>query len=427
MLRGKFLRLVSSMICLIIFAFGLGAKMINKSLQFAFIDKLCMRIWILIPVIILLIFTEFFLENRIYKGFRYFFNYWRIKNRLKQQMLDANFGIERGCFIELPKIVLSFNKDISCAVLKIRNSLKYENKLDNVVMSSALGRFVVERHYLTDDENFYVYELVDGSVSFKLKFDSFEQFLEYNSKIPTYKLFLDSRSVVNLQHAIIVGQTGSGKSFLLYALVLQTLNKQVPYKLYYSDPKGSGLAVIGSTVAPERTAVEFNDIIALLEDFVNQMNIRKAEMNELLKTKLEADYSTFGLCPYVFICDEYASFASVLASQEKKIRDKVKSLLYSIILQGRQLGFFVFLILQKSDATLIDTALRENMPLKIVLGNSENQTYVTAFGTSVVIPNRNYAVGEGVFTEPRLAPEPKLVQCPYCNFDILSACKQSNT
>ena len=28
--------------------------------------------------------------------------------------------------------------------------------------------------------------------------------------------------------------------------------------------------------------------------------------------------------------------------------------------------------------------------------------------------DRHYAVGEGVFTEPVLAPEPKLVQFPYC-------------
>lgn len=93
---------------------------------------------------------------------------------------------------------------------------------------------------------------------------------------------------------------------------------------------------------------------------------------------------------------------------------------YETILQGRQLGFFVILTMQKSDAKIIDTALRDNLPLKIVLGESEQQTYITAFGHSQ-IPNRHYAVGEGVFTEPTLAPEPKLVQCPYCDFDILAA------
>lgn len=425
MLKRKFFKLVLSISCLIIFALGLGAKMINKTVHIYFFDRLSLWLWILSPLILLSIFAEFLIENHIFKGFRYFWYYWRIKNRLEIQMIDANFGIERGFYIELPRIQLSFNKDISCAVLKIRNSIKFESKLDNVVMSSALGKFIVERYYLTDDENYYVYELIDGSVSFKLTFNSFMQFLEFNRKIPIYHIFLDGRSEVNLQHTLLVGQTGTGKSYEMYNLVLQMLNKQVAYKLYYADPKGSGLAVIGSNIAPKRTAVEFNDIIALLENFVMQMNNRKTEMKKLLTTKLEADYSTFGLSPYVFICDEYASFASVLASQDKKIRDKVKSLLYSIVLQGRQLGFFVFLILQKSDASIIDTALRENIPLKVVLGNSEAQTYVTAFGTGVNIPNRNYKIGEGVFVEPRLAAEPKLVQCPYCNFDILSACKQS--
>lgn len=94
-------------------------------------------------------------------------------------------------------------------------------------------------------------------------------------------------------------------------------------------------------------------------------------------------------------------------------------------MQGRQLGFFLFLVMQKSDATLIDTALRDNIPLKIVLGNSEQQTYVTTFGAGVEIPNRNYKLGEGIFTEPVLAQEPKLVQCPYLNFNILQACKSS--
>ena len=72
------------------------------------------------------------------------------------------------------------------------------------------------------------------------------------------------------------------------------------------------------------------------------------------------------------------------------------------------MGFFLFIAMQKSDATLLETALRDNIPLKIVLGNSEQQTYITTFGHSQ-IPNRHYAVGEGVFTELTLAPEPKLV------------------
>jgi DNA segregation ATPase FtsK/SpoIIIE-like protein len=123
----------------------------------------------------------------------------------------------------------------------------------------------------------------------------------------------------------------------------------------------------------------------------------------------------------VFIIDEYASFVAILSSMDKKTKDKVRALLYEIVLQGRQLGFFIFLVTQQAHSNIIETAIRENIPLKIVLGNSEHQTYVTAFGSSVKIPNYNYSVGKGIFTEPTIAPEPKLVECPYFAFDILDS------
>lgn len=128
-------------------------------------------------------------------------------------MIDASFGSQRSFYVELPKIRLSFNKGIRSGTLKVRNALKFDNKLDNAVMSSALRNFIVERHYTTDDGNWYVYELVDDSVSFKQTFDTFESFLEFNKTVPTYKLFLDNRSIVKLQHTLLVGITGSGKTY----------------------------------------------------------------------------------------------------------------------------------------------------------------------------------------------------------------------
>lgn len=415
-------RLIGFVFGIIIFALGWGARIINQSLQNIYLEKLCLWLWLASGGVVLLLMAEFFLSNHILKGFKYFWNHWTIKNRLELQMIDAGFGIQRSYYVELPKIKLSFENKFMSGTLKIRNAIKFDKKLDDVVMSAGLGKFIVETHSQTDDANNYVYELIDGSVSFKLIFETFDEFLTFNKKIPTYSLFLDKRTTVKLQHTLLVGQTGSGKTYQTYNFLLEMLNKEIPYVLYFADPKGSSLAVIGSAIAMDRTAVSIEEIIDLLEEFVVQMRVRKMEMKELLKSKIDADYSDFGLSPYIFICDEYASFASVLASMEKKTRDKVKSLMYEVILQGRQLGFFLFLIMQKSDATLIDTALRDNIPLKIVLGNSEQQTYVTTYGTGVVIPNRHYLVGEGVFTEPILAPEPKLIQCPYCKFNILQAC-----
>lgn len=422
MRKRQILRLLvaaTAVCCLVLYA---GARHVQRYVQIAFLDTLCWASLMLAILLLVFCIAEFLISNRAYKGAQYFINYWYTRNLLEKQMIDAGFAIQRNLYIELPKINLSFNEGFSSGVLRVRNSLKLDKRLDDVVLSAALGKFVVDRHYVTDDGNFFVYELVNGTASFKLTFDSFDDFLKYSNELPPYKLFLDGRSRVKLQHTLLVGMTGSGKSYSLYSLLLQMLHKSVAYHLYLADPKGSSLAVLGDAIAPQSTAVSMEEIAEQLTAFVDLMRQRKAELKELLKDKLDADYSDFGLEPHIFVFDEYASFAAVLSSCEKKERDRVKALLYEIILQGRQLGFFLFLAMQKSDATLLETALRDNIPLKIVLGNSEQQTYVTAFGAGAQIPQRHYLVGEGVFTEPVLAPEPKLVQFPYCNFDILQSC-----
>lgn len=421
MRRKQFTRLLIAIIGMICFALGMGAKLVYQRLQYDSLLKVSKEACWLALLIELIVFVEILLSNRIYKGLKYFVCYYSVRNSLELQMIDAGLFVERGMILEVPKISLLFDNGLNTGRLKIRNSLRFNKKLDDIVMSAALGKYIVERHYLTDDGNYYIYELVDGSINYKIHFKSYDDFLKYNKNISTYSIFLDRRSVVKLQHTLLVGMTGSGKTYCLYNLLLQFYNKAVDYELYYADPKGSSLAVIGQTVAPKRTAVSVDAIIELLESFVNKMRERKEEVKELLQTRLDADYSTFNLSCNLFLFDEYASFSSVLAGEEKKKRDLVNGLMSEVILQGRQLGFFMVIIMQKSDANMISTALRDNIPLKIVLGNSEQQTYVTAFGTGVDIPNRHYKVGEGVFTEPVIAPEPKLVQCPYLDFDILEA------
>lgn len=421
--KNTFVKICVTSLAMIAFALGSGAKAFYKGMGIEWIRNIWYGLWIAAGILFAVLLINFLLFNYIWKGIHYCWTHWRVKNRLIHQMLDAGFGIERSYWYDLPKIKLTFAPDFVSGTLRIRNNLKHNKKLDDVVMSAALGKYVVEEHYQTDDGNYYVYKLVDGSVSFKIHFRSFQEFLDYNAKVPTYSLFLDARSQVKFQHMLIAGQTGSGKTYFLYNLILQMQNKAISPMMYFADPKGSSLAVIGNAIAKERTAVEFEGIIQLLERFVEALHTRKAEIAVLLESKIDADYSDFGKAAHIFLFDEFASFVAVLASQEKKVRDRVKALLYECVLQGRQLGFFLILAMQKADATLIDTAIRENMPCKVVLGNSEPQTYVTAFGTGVDIPERDYQVGEGVFTEPTLAPRPKLVQAPELDFDILDACK----
>lgn len=349
---------------------------------------------------------------------------WRILFSLQRQLRDAGFGIERFWFLELPKVELSFSEDLLTGILKVQNSVKFSKRLDDIDFSSALLNYKIERHFISRDANWYIYELLRADVSFRLTFSSLTSFMLTTDHLDPYELFLDARSICRLQHTLLVGQTGSGKTYALYSLILQMLCMSVPYELYFVDPKGSSISVLSRQIAPDRTAVTFDEIVDLLENFVAAMEERKTEFADQLNARLDADYRYFELAPHVLIIDEYAAFSAVVATKEKKVRDHVESLMHQIILMGRQLGFFVILVMQKSDAKLITTALRDNIPLKIVLGNAEATTYETTFGTGVDIPPMDYPPGDGVFTEPSLARTPKLVQFPTLDFDILNAAKE---
>jgi hypothetical protein len=244
MRKKQYIRLLFATSAMICFALGMGAKLLCRSLQYAFLMKLYAITVGLAVLIITIIFVEWIFSNKIYKGIKYFVLYVIVMNNLELQMIDAGLYIERGDILELPRIQLVFDEGLSKGILKIRNSLKFDKKLDDVVMSSALDKYVVESHYVTDDGNYYIYKLIDGSVDFKLTFKSYSEYLKYNAKIPCYSIFLDDRSVVKLQHTLIVGVTGSGKTYCLYNILLQFYNKNVSYKVYYADPKGSSLAVI---------------------------------------------------------------------------------------------------------------------------------------------------------------------------------------
>lgn len=356
---------------------------------------------------------------RAYRGLGYFLRFAPIYFSLRHALLDAKYSITRngplGEYEELPKIYLDFSEDGSSATLIIENSIRFQKRLEDIDVSSALAGYVLERSYLTDDRNWLVYELVDASADLRIRFTTFEEFKEYARKrCDVNHLFLDSRTTVPLTSALVVGQTGSGKSYALYSLVLQQAEKGA--RLALCDPKNSGIAALGRKLSPNSVAVNLDEIVEQLESFVSTMGTRKEELGHLLSSSLDATYADFGLMPHVIVIDEYAALAYELRAREKKYRDHVAELIAAVVLQGRQLGFFIWLAMQKSDATLIDTAMRENLPLVVVMGNAQPQTIVTAFGSGVELLARNNAPGDGVFTEPHVAPTPKLVQFPNLAF-----------
>lgn len=361
-------------------------------------------------------------------GFHYAVSHARLLKQIKKELLEAGFYLERYLgeekVAELPRIKINFSNNCLQGELFIQNHIKFNKKLEDLNISSGLGSYIVEQQFLTNDENFYRFEFIDGSVDKQLVFNDYAHFLSYCTQCGDYELFIDAFSKnLFLHHTLLAGQTGSGKSYALQVLILQMLSKKTHYNLYFCDPKLSGLAVLGSLIDKQQTATEIRDIIELLKCFHANMSIRMHEMKKRLSENINGTYADFGFEPHILLFDEFLAFTSVLETLGKPVKDEINAIVNDIVLKGRQLGFFIWLLMQQAPAKQVATSIRDNLVWKVVLGDSDKQTYMTAFGTSTDIPIRKFPPGYGVYTYSGLVNKPKTCAFPTINFDIIETIK----
>lgn len=367
------------------------------------------------------------IRHQIWRGVKYALAHAKLERHIRQALLEAGYGVAAGNqYYRLPRVKIRFDgKNLTSGVVEIQNHIQTDSSLASVNLSSALGDYVVDAQYIEDDNNYYCYEISDSRMDRQLRFDSYAALADYahkhTNKYGSYTLFCDGRNEgIKIRSLLLVGITGSGKSYALMGLIAQLLNWPIPPVIYYADPKGSDIAVLGEALAPDRTADDIDGIIDLLHAFYAAMMERKAEMRDKLNGKLSADFTDFQLPAYIFLFDEFAAFQASIA-KDKKRRDEVEELMRTVVLMGRQLGFFVWVAMQKSDSGDIPTAIRDNLPWKICLGNAPATTLITIFGHSADLPNRHFGKGQGLIYCDGITAAPRPVSFPMLDFDIFGA------
>ena len=365
--------------------------------------------------------------HHLQRGLKYALRHWLLCRSIAQALLEAGYGIPIGeQYYRLPQVKIHFDdKGLTSGIVAIQNHVKTDSSLASVNLSPALGLYVTDAQYISTDNNYYCYEISDSRIDRQLKFSSYTELTAYakrhTDKYGPYTLFMDGRNEgIKIRSLLLVGITGSGKSYALMGLIAQLRNWPIAPVIYYADPKGSDIAVLGGSLAPERTADDIDSIIELLRQFYAAMMERKAEMRDKLNGKLGADFADFRLPAYIFLFDEFAAFQASI-SRDKKRRDEVEELLRNVILMGRQLGFFVWVAMQKSDSSDIPTAIRDNLPLKFCLGNAPATTLMTIFGRSADLPSRHWGKGQGLIYCDGITAAPRPVSFPTLRFDIFSA------
>lgn len=350
----------------------------------------------------------------------------KVQHSLEKALLDSKIYFERmnlkssgnTILVSLPKIIINIEKGNMTGEVLIENSIKYQDKLEKIDLSSAVRGYVQESAYLLDNRDWYVFNLDLESTNSMFIFNSIENLNDQVMKTEKNSMFIDKKfSEIPYYHWLLSGQTGSGKTYGLYSLVMQLELQDV--SLTIIDPKSSNLAVLGDVLGV-KTAVETQDIIMTLRQVVADMGQRKLDVMQSVKESQSLDSTAldFGYQPEYIVIDEYAALQ---LRMDRKQKAELTFLIGQIVLEGRSLGFYLILAMQQANAKLIDTNLREQFQVQMVLGQSGIQTYNVIFGAHLasLIPSREMKRGEGWIMISGETTVPRLINFPYLNFEII--------
>lgn len=376
---------------------------------------------ILIVLIQLMVWS---IRNKIWHGLFYSLHYYSVVKRIRKYLLEAKFEIKNEfdtALVKLPKIKIKFddNRTRKSGEILIQNSIKFDKKLEDLRIDSALKGYLSERQYLSQDRNWYIFEFYSTDSQKQIEIKSENELIEWTNEIAhDYDLRLDERTTVPIHHMGLVGQTGSGKSFFIQFLVQQLLSKNISHELFIVDPKRSDVFNTAThLVGTEQTADKTN-AIDLIKTFHDRM---KARQNELQEFSIENRNKTFkdaNLPALILLIDEFGALRESWKTLPKKERDELDSILSEVAFIGRSLGAIIWIATQQMNAQTVPTAIREQLVLKIALGDSDEQTYRTLFSSGVDIPPVQFTVGQGIYSYPGLASadKPRLLMVPYCSF-----------
>ena len=370
------------------------------------------------------LFVSWSIRNKLWFGPLFSVHYYSLIKRMRRHLKDARFEDERefdNCLVRLPKIKIEFddNRARKSGKVFIQNSIKFDKKLEDMRIDAALEGYVSERQYLSKDRNWYIYEFYAVDSQKQLEIKSASDLIEWSNKTADdYALRLDERATVPFHHQGLVGQTGSGKSFFIQMLVEQVLSKKVNHELFIIDPKRTDVYQMAKrTLGDERTADKTN-AIELIKQFHERMKKRQDELQDYFISNRNKTYKDAGLPALILLIDEFGALRESWKTLAKKERDEVDSILSDVAFMGRQLGCILWVATQQMNAQTMPTAIREQLVLKIALGDSDEQTYRTLFSSGVNIPPVQFTAGQGVYSYPGLASadKPRLLIVPYCSF-----------
>lgn len=179
---------------------------------------------------------------------------------------------------------------------------------------------------------------------------------------------------------LIVGQSGSGKSYCGLLLMAQLARALPRAKLYVLDYKGAEEFDFLRSVEGSRYYYYTHCIEGL------------AEVHRILKQRLEGDRDRQPV--FVFI-DEYNSMILHLLAHDKKQASICQSQLNDLLFMGRSLQVGVFCSVQRPDSTVLPSGSRDQFAVRIGLSTLSREAKEMVFGDAKEQIPPDFTGGQG--------------------------------
>lgn len=190
-----------------------------------------------------------------------------------------------------------------------------------------------------------------------------------------------SLSIMSHCHALITGSSGSGKSYALLYLLGCLLQDIPETDVYFCDFKNSeDFAFMKGYLHYYGGNDCYEGVMAYYESFCNSRMAGK----------------TVGR--HILIFDEYPAFISYLSARDKQ--DKTKKMgdilgaVAEILMLGRGIGFGIWIVTQRADASLFANGARDNFMVVLGLGRMSKEQKGMVF-SGEELPDKIYHQGEG--------------------------------
>ena len=180
----------------------------------------------------------------------------------------------------------------------------------------------------------------------------------------------------------MAGGTGGGKFTFLYYLLGEFLRlgdaSGGAGEVFVCDPKNAELASLSRVFGPDRVGTTPGQIAKVVRRCRELMDERYRYMNDPERFRFGASAFDYGLNPVFLVFDEVAAFR---AEADKKTFGEVWDNVTQLVLKARAANVFVILAVQQPRAEVISTDIRDNLGLRVSLGDLSDEGYRMVYGS----------------------------------------------